>query len=78
MNTKEEAGAPEIDSAADIALGPGTVTIAASAFFFRTALTNLTPGSEIVGVPASETRAISFPARRAFIARVIFPKPLNE
>src|SRR3989344_897170 len=59
-----EDGSPETERAAVRALAPGIGMIETSGRFARTEDINAEPGSEIVGVPASETNATFFPADR--------------
>src|SRR5664279_112573 len=54
-------GNPEFPSAGMRAVGPGRVSIGIS--FSTHVLTNKKPGSEMPGVPASDTRAIVCPSR---------------
>ena len=56
-------GRPDTESAATAALGPGTGTTGRPSA--RASRTRRKPGSEIPGVPASETRATERPARSA-------------
>jgi hypothetical protein len=57
-------GSPDTDSAATAALGPGTGTTASPSA--RASRTSRYPGSEMPGVPASDTRATLRPERKAF------------
>ena len=62
MNRKRSVGSPDSVSAAIAALGPGRVVILRPAA--RASRTSLYPGSEISGVPASESKATdSWPIR---------------
>ena len=59
---KDEVSMADMDRAAVIALGPGTVWTLRPVE--RTARTNFSPGSERRGVPASETSASELPLFR--------------
>ena len=66
-NRKPSSGSGQTERAAVTALGPGTGNTATSRS--RHALTRRKPGSEISGVPASETSATCSPASRRFNTR---------
>src|SRR3989344_686225 len=75
-NKNSSAGKPEIESAPISAQGPGTETIFTSFPNLSTpASTNLPPGSEIPGVPASDTYARFLPLSSSSIICSVFAAP---
>ena len=65
MNWKRSEGKPQALNAVVAAHGPGRASIEIP--YFLASLKNLYPGSDIVGVPASDTRATLNPN---FMARI--------
>jgi hypothetical protein len=68
------AGSPEDERAAITALGPGMLSTRIPSP--RAAATSVWPGSEMSGVPASETRAIESPAFRRSMSFGVFSRSL--
>ncbi len=68
---------PAIESAAVSADGPGIATIFVSGFSSRTCITTNPPGSEMPGVPASDTSATSFPSERIVTTSFALPRSVR-
>ncbi len=70
INVKLEVGSPDMLKEEVAAQGPGIVSISIS--FSQASFMSLYPGSEIPGVPASETSAIFFPFSNSLASSIDF------
>ena len=74
MNTNSPAGRPEAETAARTELAPGMLSTRIPAAL--AAATSACPGSEIAGVPASDTSAIDSPALSRSTSHGVFSRSL--